>query len=191
MSTRMPWIAGALALALSVACGERAVEWSAPENFLYREKSARKDDAAELVYASLVDASCEAIYQALADVEHYPEFIPGVDRVQLLAIEGGSKTVQIAQRVISRQSNAKVEWKFFPSQRRIEFRTLASDLAYNDGVYTFEPSPDGKRCLVHSTFTVKQGEGRGQSVPIGVLAQATRDAFLSAAKGVKQRAAGG
>jgi ribosome-associated toxin RatA of RatAB toxin-antitoxin module len=190
MVRRIPRIAPALAAAL-LACGEPPVDWSAPESFVYREQSKRTDEGAELRYASLVDATCERLYAALADVEHYAEFIPGVDRTQLLASDRGVKTVQIAQRVISRQSNAKVEWRFFPTQRRIEFSTLSSDLAYNDGTYTFEPSPDGARCLVRTTFLVRQGEGRGQSVPIGVLAQATRDAFLSAAKGVKARAVSG
>jgi ribosome-associated toxin RatA of RatAB toxin-antitoxin module len=190
MPSLVPRIALLLAATL-LACGEAPIDWSAPENFVYREKSVRKDEGAELSYASLVDAQCERLYAALADVERYAEFIPGVDRTQLLASDAGTKTIQIAQRVISSQSNAKVEWRFFPAQRRIEFRTLASDLAYNDGVYTFEPSPDGARCLVRSRFLVRQSEGRGQSVPIGVLAQATRDAFLAAAKGVKRRAVGG
>jgi hypothetical protein len=35
---------------------------------------------------------------------------------------------------------------------------------------------------------VKAGEG--QSVPVGVLASATRDAFLAAAKGVRKRVTG-
>src|SRR5437867_4221881 len=51
--------------------------------------------------------------------------------------------------------------------------------------------PDGKRCLVRSRFLVKEGQGMAQSVPIGVLAAGTKDAFLAAAQGVKKRAAGG
>jgi ribosome-associated toxin RatA of RatAB toxin-antitoxin module len=182
---------GLMALALLLAaCGEAGVDWGKPENFLLREKSRKQDDGIQLEYWSLVDAPCQGVYDALVDVEHYPEFIPGVDRTQILGLTPNTKTVQIAQRVISRQSNAKVEWKFDPARRHIEFKTLSSDLAYNDGSYDLESSPDGKRCLVRSTFVVKQGEGRGQSVPIGVLAQATRESFLTAAKGVKSRAAG-
>jgi ribosome-associated toxin RatA of RatAB toxin-antitoxin module len=174
---------------LLVACGESGVDWSKPENFLLREKSSKKDEGVQLEYWSLVDATCKAVYDALADVEHYPDFIPGVDRAQILNVTPNTKTIQIAQRVIGRQSNAKVEWTFQPEKKQIDFKTLSADLNYNDGHYELESSPDGKRCLVRSTFVVKQGQGMAQAVPIGVLAAGTREAFLAAAQGVKKRAA--
>ena len=181
----------ALGLGLGLAaCGERGVDWSAPENFLYRESSKKGDGGVQLDYWSLVDASCSAVYDALVDVEHYADFIPGVDRTQILHVTPTSKTIQIAQRVIGRQSNAKVEWKFDRDKREIDFKTLQADLNYNDGTYRLEESPDGKRCLVRTTFLVKEGQGLAQAVPIGVLAAGTHEAFLAAAKGVKSRAVG-
>jgi len=162
---------------LLVACGEGDVDWNAPENFVLREKSAKVGEGVQLEYWSLVDAGCQPVYDALVDIEHYPDFIPGVDRANLLNVTPTSKTVQIAQRVIGRQSNAKVEWTFHPEKHEIDFKTLSSDLNFNDGHYELEPSPDG--------------QGMAQSVPIGVLAAGTKDAFLAAAQGVKKRAAGG
>jgi ribosome-associated toxin RatA of RatAB toxin-antitoxin module len=176
---------------LLVACGEGGVDWNAPENLVLREKSAKVNEGVQLEYWSLVDAGCQAVYDALVDIEHYPDFIPGVDRANLLNVTPTSKTVQIAQRVIGRQSNAKVEWTFHPEKHEIDFKTLSSDLNFNDGHYELEPSPDGKRCLVRSGFLVKEGQGMAQSVPIGVLAAGTKEAFLAAAQGVKKRAAGG
>jgi ribosome-associated toxin RatA of RatAB toxin-antitoxin module len=180
------WLGFGLLLA---GCGERGVDWAAPENLVYTEESETLDDGVRLKYASLVDAPCKPIYDALIDVEHYPEFIPGVDSTQIINRTDTSKTVLIAQRVISRQSNAKVEWKFDPAKPQISFKTLTSDFAYNDGSYDFESSPDGKRCLVRTTYDVKHGE-RGQTMPTAVLAQATRDAHVAASKGVKKRATG-
>jgi ribosome-associated toxin RatA of RatAB toxin-antitoxin module len=177
-------------LLVLAACAEQGVNWSDPENFLYREKSAKLDDGVRLDYWSLVDAGCQQVYDALVDVEHYPDFVPGVDRSNLLAATDTSKTVQIAQRVVGRQANAKVEWKFDKARKTIDFKTITSDLNFNDGHYELESSPDGKRCLVKVTFNVKEGEGMAQSVPIGVLAAGTRDAFLAAAQGVKKRASG-
>jgi len=176
-------------LLLLAACGGGGVDWNKPEDFLLRENSTKKENGVQLEYWSLVDAPAQAIYDALADLEHYPEFISGVDSVQLLEASGNTKTVQISQRVVGRQSNAKVEWKFFPDQRRIEFKTLKSTLSSNDGNYVISPSPDNRRCLVRSTFLVREGEGQAQSVPIGVLASGTREAFLAGAQGVKKRAA--
>ena len=172
------------------ACGQQGVDWSAPENFVYRESSKKTDQGAQLEYWSLVDAPCPALYDALGDVEHYADFVPGVDRTQIIDVKPNSKTIQIAQRVIGRQSNAKVEWKFDRDKREIDFKTLQADLNYNDGSYRLEESPDGKRCLVRTTFLVREGQGMTQSVPIGVLTAGTREAFLSAAKGVKSRAIG-
>jgi ribosome-associated toxin RatA of RatAB toxin-antitoxin module len=173
-----------LALVVLAACS-RGVDWNAPENLLVAEKVTDRGAFVELEYRSLIDAPCQRVYEALADVEHYPDFIPGVQRVQLIGQSERSKTVQIAQDVIGRQANAKVEWIFDPKKREIQFKTLTSDLTYNDGFYRFEESPDGARCLVTSLFLVKQGMG----LSLGALSQATRESFLTAARGVKKRAA--
>ena len=179
-----------LGLALTLCgCGRRGVDWSAPETLLLREESAKKEGGAELQYWSLIDVPCKGIFDALADVEHYGEFIPGVDGTQLLGVSGNTKTVLIAQRVIGRQNNAKVEWTLDPAKPHIEFRTLNSDFSFNDGHYDFESSPDGKRCLLHSVYLVKQKEGTGEPVPVGTLTQATHDGFVAAAQGVKKRGA--
>ena len=173
---------------LLAGCGERAIDWNAPENFLLRERSSKVDDKVKLEYVSLVDATAKSVYDALSDVEHFPDFIQGVDNVQLLSVSGDTKTVQITQRVIGRQSNAKVEWTYHPEELRIEFKTLVSNLSNNDGSYEITASPDSRRCIVRSTFIV--AEPTGSAAPIGVLASGTREAFLAAARGVKARATG-
>jgi hypothetical protein len=183
-------VTAGLGIGLLVAgCGSKGVDWSAPENVLVREESAKKDDGVELQYWSLIDAPCKPIYDALVDFEHYRDFIPGVDSTSLLGSTADTKTILIAQRVIGRQNNAKVEWKLDPAKPRIEFKTLASDVSFNTGYYEFESSPDGKRCLLHTLFLVKQKEGAGEMVSEDQLAQATRDGYMAAAQGVKKRAA--
>jgi ribosome-associated toxin RatA of RatAB toxin-antitoxin module len=186
---------GALAIAglglglLFTGCGSGGVDWNGPESLIVREESAEKDGGVELQYWSLIDSPCKPIYDALVDFENYREFIPGVDSTSLLSSAGDTKTILIAQRVIGRQNNAKVEWKMDAAKPRIEFKTVASDFSFNTGYYDFESSPDGKRCLLHTLFLVKQKEGTGDQVPVGQLAQATRDAYTAAAQGVKKRAA--
>lgn len=172
-----------------VACGERGVDWSAPESVLLDEEVSEEGDAVKLAYASLLDAPCKALYDALADVEHYPDFIPGVHSVQIVAQTANTKTVLIAQQVINRTASAKTEWRFDPGPPLVEFKTLTSDTSLNDGRHVFEPSPDGKRCLVRSTFLVKAAPG-GSPPSRGALEQATHDSFLAGMGGVKKRAVG-
>jgi ribosome-associated toxin RatA of RatAB toxin-antitoxin module len=179
-------LATAVGFALG-GCGGDLVDWSAAENVVHREKLTEQAGGALIEYWSLLDLPCPPIFDALVDVEHYPEFVPGVDRVALVSEAPGSKTVQIAQRVIGRQASAKVEWTFDRDRKRVDFRTLASDLTYNDGNYQLHASPDGTRCAVHSSFLVKEGRG----LSLGALAQATRESFMAAARGVRRRAAGG
>ncbi|MBI3767519.1 MAG: hypothetical protein HY271_03370 [Deltaproteobacteria bacterium] len=184
-----PKLAFAAMLVLIAACSrERKVDWSATENFFYYEASSDVDGGVQLVYWALTDTPADANYKALADVEHYMDFVDGVDRTQLLAQSGNTKTIQIAQRVIGRQNNAKVVWTFHPETRKIEFKTEQSDLYYNEGSYEVIPSPDGKRSLVKVTFIVKESEY--VNIPKGVLASSTRDSFEAAAKSIKKKTMG-
>ena len=178
--------AAAIALAMAACSQAKKVDWSAPENFFYYETSSEVDGGVQLVYWALVDARAEGVYKALADVEHYMEFVEGVDRTQLLSGSGNVKTIQIAQRVIGRQNNAQVRWTLDPQAHTIAFKTEQSDLYYNEGGYEVIASPDGKRTLVKVTFIVKESEH--VNIPRGVLTSGTRDSFETAAKSVKKRA---
>jgi ribosome-associated toxin RatA of RatAB toxin-antitoxin module len=146
------------------------------------------DEGVQLQYWSLLDAPCQQVYDARADVEHYPDFIPGIDSVQLMGQTENSKTVLMGQRVISRMASAKVEWTFRRAPLRIDFKTLTSDYAFNDGSYTFESSPDGTRCLVHFTFLVKPAKGAGAPSQ-STVTEETRACFAPAVGAVKKRAA--
>lgn len=77
-------------------------------------------------------------------------------------------------------------WTFHPQAYRIEFKTLQSDLYYNEGSYEVVPSPDGKRSVVKVTFIVKESDH--VSIPKGVLASGTRDSYRAAAQAIKKRA---
>lgn len=176
----------AIVILIAGCAHEPKVDWSAPENFFYRETSANVDGGIKLEYWSLTDTPADTNYTLLADVEHYMDFVDGVDRTQLLSQSANTKTIQIAQSVIGRQNNAKVLWTFHPEARKIEFKTEQSDLYYNEGSYEIVPSPDGKRSLVKVTFIVK--ESSHVSIPRGVLASGTRDSFAAAAKSIKKRA---
>jgi hypothetical protein len=175
-------LATAIGFALG-SCGGEVVDWSAAENLVHREKLTEQAGGALIEYWSLLDLPC-AHLRCARRRRALPDFVPGVDHVSLVSETPGSKTVQIAQRVIGRQSSAKVEWTFDRDRRRVDFRTLQSDLTYNDGNYQLQPSPDGTRCVVHSSFLVKEGRG----LSLGALSQATRETFMAAARGVRRRA---
>jgi len=178
------------AMWLFVACSKGpSVNWSAQENFFAAEKSEKTDQGARLEFHSLVDAPAQEVYRALADPEHYAEFVEGVSETTLVSAEGNTKVIQITQSVIGRQSRARVKWELHPEERKIQFETLQSDANYNDGHYEVFASPDGKRSYIVSVYIVKE-KGAPQNVPIGVLMSATRDSFERAARSVKRRALG-
>src|SRR5262245_61327826 len=89
---------GLLLLVVAGACGERGVDWTAPENLVYRERQTEQAGGALIEYWSLLDLPCGVVFDALIDVEHYPAYVPGVDSVSLVEQTPTSKTVQIAQR---------------------------------------------------------------------------------------------
>ncbi len=186
--------AGALGWVVAGCGGSTEIDWTAPESLILWENAATTQEGVELQYWSLIDAPPDAVYRALTDVEHYAEFIPGVSDVQLLDATPTTKTVQMVQRVVRRHGHAKVEWTFAPAERRIEFRTLESDIAHNEGSYEIEASPDGQRCLIRATFLVYDGARAGanaRSAPVRIVASATRESFRAAADGVKRRATNG
>jgi len=179
-----------LAVMVLASCSRGpSVDWSAKENFFALEKSQETDDGARLEFHSLVDAPALAVYNALADVEHYASFIDGVTESALVKAENNTKVIQITQEVIGRQSRAQVKWTFDPAAMEIRFETLQSDANYNDGDYVITSSPDGTRCYVVSVFHVKW-KGAPQNVPLGVLESATRESFVKAAHSIKRRASG-
>jgi hypothetical protein len=176
------------ALALIVSCSKQpSIDWSAPENFFVVEKADETDDGARLEFHSLVDAPAAKVYQALADIEHYADFVDGVTESVLTKAENNTKVIQITQTVFGRQGHAEVKWTLHSEDMKLEFETLQSDQNYNDGTFTVIPSADGKRSYVISVYQVKR-KGAPQNVPLGVLKAATRESFEKAARSVKRRA---
>jgi len=177
----------ALSVAVLGCKSEPRINWNGKEDFFAVDRSEPTEDGVRLEFHSLVDAPADRVYGALADVEHYADFVDGVSHSQVVRTDGNAKIMNITQTVIGRQSNAQVRWTADPNQKTVTFETLQSDANYNDGSYRVISSPDGKRAYVVSIFQVKE-KGAPQNVPIGVLAAATREAFEKAAKSVKQRA---
>ncbi len=172
----------------AVGCrNEPRINWDGKEDFFVVDKSEPTEDGVRLEFHSLVDAPPDRVYAALADVEHYADFVDGVTHSKVVRIDGDVKIMDITQTVIGRQSNAEVRWSADPKQQTVTFETLHSDANYNDGSYRVIASPGRNRAYVVSVFHVKE-KGAPQNVPIGVLAAATRDAFEKAANSVKQRA---
>ena len=182
------------ALALVIACergGSPKIDWTAAENFFVVEKVDKGEEGTtRLEFHSLVDAPADAVYAALAEPENYAAFVEGVTDSGKMKSEGNVKVTHITQNVIGRQNRAEVQWTLHPAEKKLEFKTLKSDLSYNDGTYHVTPSPDGKRAYVISIYNMREKEG-GVKAPPGVAVSATREAFAAAARSVKKRAAGG
>ena len=188
------WFVPLAALAFGIACERNAppkVDWTAAENFFVVEKVDKGEgDGTRLEFHSLVDAPADGVYGALAEPENYAAFVEGVTDSGKMTAQGNVKVTHITQNVIGRQNRAEVEWTLHPTEKKIEFKTLKSDLNYNDGSYQVIPSPDGKRAYVISIYNLREKEG-GIKAPPGVAVSATRESFAAAARSLKKRASGG
>ena len=179
----------AVSLSLGACRGSSTpeIDWERPESFFIVDKSERTEDGVNLEFHFLIDAPAAGVYKALAGVEHYASFIPGVQKSVLVSSTASTKTIDIAQTVIGVQNRAQVVWTLDRKNRTVSFETVRSDGSMNNGNYHVYSSPDGRRCYVVAKFDVHQ-TGLARAAPIGLLAKSIRDSVGEAAKAIKQRA---
>ena len=81
----------------------------------------------------------------------------------------------MTQRVVSRMARGKIEWTFSRVPLRIDFKTLTSDSAFDDGTYTFEPST--RRHALPRAFHSSREARHGYSCPhdVGGVAETGQD----------------
>jgi ribosome-associated toxin RatA of RatAB toxin-antitoxin module len=176
-------------VALGVGCHRERFDWEQKEDFLLvRNEKQLEDGSVRMKFVSLVNVPADDLFRALSDVEHHAEFIEGVTESTLVSTEGNRKVVDIVNNVLGRPNRARIEWMMEPERRKMSFRTLKAQFTDNSAEYTIEPSPDGKRARVTTTYYLR--DKGGHPFPLYSLRMAIRDSYVAAVSGVKRRALG-
>ena len=103
----------------------------------------------EFVFTSTVKAPLETAYMVAADVEKYPEFMPHVVRIKVLAREGNQQQVEMVARkaLIKETSRCLVE---FDKYRTISIEQIDGPFKTMRAQWEFEPAKEGTRVFFHT-----------------------------------------
>jgi hypothetical protein len=182
---------GILALALfTTACARNDFDWAQGEDFLLEKHVEEKPDGSvDMRFVSLVNAPGDELYKAFIDVEHHDQFIEGVTKSELVSSVGGTKkVVDVTNKVLGRPNQAQIEWTIDRDHKRIAFRTLKAELTDNAAEYQVETSPDGKRALITTHYTLR--DKGGHPFPLALVKQGVIDGYVAAVRSVKRRVLG-
>ena len=100
----------------------------------------------------VVDAPAALVYELAKDQERFPQFMPDVESVTVVA--------RYPDRVLTRWKtlieDAPIEWleedRFDDAALRIEYKLLEGDLDTFEGTWTFVPSPEGTVVALDVTY---------------------------------------
>ena len=187
---RLRWVL-ALTFATTVAScgGGDTFDWEQFEDFTVEKTyEEQPDGAVKMTYIGLVNAPPDALFEALADVEHHNEFIEDVEEVTLVSSKGNKKVVDIRNRVLGRDNQARIEWTIDEPNRRMAFDTVEAKFTNNSAEYIIEGSPDGKRSRITTVYFLR--DKGGHPFPLHLLKTGIDESYLKAVRGVKRRAIG-
>jgi len=95
--------------------------------------------------SALVHADVEKLFAVARDIERYPEFMPDVKSVRIVERDGG----RVVSDWVSLISEFRIEVKWSEEDvwddvaHTCRFRQLKGDFQQYEGIWHFEPTPDG------------------------------------------------
>ncbi|MDR7416851.1 MAG: SRPBCC family protein [Armatimonadota bacterium] len=94
---------------------------------------------------TLIRAPVETVYALAKDVERFPEFMPDLETVRLIARDGHRTTTEWVGRVQGRRIRWVEEDTWDDATHTCTFRQREGDFDRYEGVWTFEPVQTGCR----------------------------------------------
>jgi uncharacterized protein YndB with AHSA1/START domain len=125
------------------------------------ERIDRNGDTWQVQFTSTFNAPPDKVYDAFTHPERVKEFVPeNVLKSDLVTAEDNKKTVDVVGRLDIlppgfKVQNLRIEYTYFPDQKRITSRTIDFKLADINSEYRFEPSPDGNGTVLKFSQTSK------------------------------------
>lgn len=102
----------------------------------------------------VIPAPPERVYAVAKEIERFPEFMPNVEKVEILARDGARVTSRWVARV--EEFNRFIKWveqdEWNDETRVCRFHATEGDWAKYDGVWGFEGHADGTRAYINLDF---------------------------------------
>lgn len=92
--------------------------------------------------ATTMNASPEAVYAVVADIEHYKEWVSDLKRVEVLERDGEGRPLEVEFRAAAfgRSTTYTLRYDYSAAPRALTWRQVEGDLtSYLFGGYRFEP----------------------------------------------------
>lgn len=158
----------AVFLALGLAAPARGgTDWSGVDSQALRRLTARGPLVAvtelpngkldRATAAIFIDAPPDKVAAAMTDFAHYPEFMPQVEKAEVLDRTATSAlvayTLKFEVGIFSKRIRYRTRYEF-PSPHEASYRLVEGDFARNEGGWSLRPVGDGNQTILfYSNFT--------------------------------------
>jgi hypothetical protein len=125
------------------------------------ESVERRGDTWYVTYTARFDAPIDKVFEAFQHPERAHEFVPeNVMKSEITKDDGNTKVVDVIGKLDIlppgfKVQNLRTEYTVIPAEKKITSRSIDFKLADINSTYVFEPTPDGKGCVLRFNQTSK------------------------------------
>lgn len=169
---------------------------SGPAKEIVSESIEKDGDVWHATFVSKLDATPDETWNAFSQPERSSEMMPdSFKQSKLLSSDGNKKLVDVIA-VLEilppgfKIQNPKVEFTFYPAEKRITSKTIDFQLADIVSEYKFEPADGGKSTIVRVTQTnTPKSANIVESLQKGAIRESYINQIRAANKGIAQERA--
>ena len=169
---------------------------SGPAKEIVSEKIEKDGDLWHASFVSKIDATPDEVYRAFSQPERSSEMMPDSFRQSKLVSSEGNKKVVDVVAVLEilppgfKVQNPRIEFTYFPNEKRITSKTIDFQLADITSEYKFEPADGGKTTIVRVEQTNKPKTAAiVESLQKGAIRESYINQIRAANKGIAQERA--
>lgn len=186
------WALGGLSAALALAAdgGLTAEELGRVERgeVVVRSLAGENRSAGRVWAAIAVAAPIDTVWDVMVDVEHAPEFVPGLRRARRLERHGSDEIIEHTVKYLWLLPEFTYRFRAdYERPQRIVFRRISGDLRALEGEWTLRASTDGKGTVV--TYSVHLDPGF--LVPQWAVRKSLQHNLPAVLRAVRERALAG
>jgi hypothetical protein len=176
-----------------------------PAKEIVSESISRSGDTWHISFVTKFDAPVDKVYEAFTNPENAHQHLPeNFLKSELVKAEGNTKLVDVVTRTDIlppgfKVQNIRLEYTFFPEEKRFTSKSIDFKLADLNSTYKFEATPDGKGTLLRYDQTSKDKapmlveslqKGALKEAYLNQIKVANRQLGLAPAPGADQKQAG-